>query len=94
MTYNKLDSNYIVKAEEWQLVSHINELLETFYKLKPQCSKNNALLSSVFPYAEVLTFFNFKANSPSGQSGFTTLATLAENIEEAFERRLYTTNNS
>ena len=61
------------------------------------CSKHNALLSSVIPHAAVLKkFFNHKANSPPGpdQSSSTTLATLAENIEEAFERRFYTTNNS
>ena len=52
------------------------------------------MLSSVIPHAAVLKkFFNHKANSPPGpdQSSSTTLA---ETIEEAFERRFYTTNNS
>ena len=45
----------------------------------------------MFPYAEVLFFFNFKANSPPGQNGSKTLATLAENVEKAFKSGLCTT---
>ena len=55
------------------------------------------MLSSVIPHAAVLKkFFNHKANNIPGldQSSCTTLATLAENIEEVFEIRFYTTNNS
>ena len=53
------------------------------------------MLSSVIPHAAVLKkFYNHKANSPLGQIGSTTLATLAGNIVKAFERRFYTTNNS
>ena len=53
------------------------------------------MLSSVISHAAVLKkFFNHKANSPPGQSGSTTLATLAGNIVNAFERRFYTSNNS
>ena len=33
-------------------------------------------------------------NSNLSESSFTTLESLAESIEEAFERRLYSTNNS
>ena len=38
--------------------------------------------------------FFFKVNSPPGQNGSSTLATLSEDIEETFERKLYATNNS
>ena len=50
------------------------------------------LLSSVFLHVKALKSFNLKANSPPGQSGSTTLATL-ENIGEVFEKK-NTTNNS
>ena len=53
------------------------------------------MLSSVIPHAAALKrSFNHKANSTSSESSFTTLESLAESIEEAFERRLYSTNNS
>ena len=95
MANNKFEPENILTADEWKLVSLLNELLEPFYIVTQQCSKNNALLSSVIPHAAVLKkFFNYKANSPPVQSSSTTLATMAENIEEAFERRFYTTNNS
>ena len=49
----------------------------------------------MIPHAAVMKkFFSHKANSPQGESKSTTLATLAENIEEVFERRFYTTINS
>ena len=71
------------------------ELLEPFYIVIQQCYKNNALLSSVNPHATALKkFFNHKTNSNSSKSSFTTLERLAESIEEAFERRLYSINNS
>ena len=38
-------------------------------------------------------FFNHEANSTSSEMSFTTLENFAESIEEAFERRLYSTNN-
>ena len=91
---NNFKPENVLTADEWKLVSLLNELLEPFYIVTQKCSKNNALLSSVIPHAAVLKkFFNHKANSPPGpdQSSSTTLA---ENIEEAFERRFYTTNNS
>ena len=50
--------------------------------------------SSVIPHATKLKkCFNHIANSPPGldQSNY---ITLAENIEEAFERKFYTTNNT
>ena len=57
-----------------------------------QCSKNNALLSSVIQHAAVLKkVFNPKAYSPPGQSSFTTLAILAECIKKAFKRSFHTT---
>ena len=65
-----------------------------FYIVTQKCSKNNALVSSVFHGAVLKYFFNHKAYSPPGQSNSTTLVTMAENIKEAFERRFYTTNNS
>ena len=39
-------------------------------------------------------FFNNKTNSNSNESSFTTLESLAESIEEALERRLYSINKS
>ena len=49
----------------------------------------------MIPHAAVMKkFFSHKANSPQGESKSTTLATLAENIEEVFERRFYTTINN
>ena len=91
---NNLKPKNILTADEWKLVSLLIELLEPFCIVTLHCSKNNALLSSVFPYAAVLKkFFNHKANSPSrlDQSSSTTLA---ENIEKAFEGRFYAINNS
>ena len=53
------------------------------------------MLSSVIPHAAALKrSFNHKANSTSSEISFTTLENLAGSIEEAFERRLYSTNNS
>ena len=44
------------------------------------------------PHAAVIKkFFNQKANGLPGQTSSTTLATLAENKEEAFGRRFYNT---
>ena len=92
---NKINPKNILIAGEWKLVSLLNELLETIYIVTQQFSKNNALLLSIIPHATALKrFFNHKANSTSSESSFTTLESLAESIEEAFERRLYSTNNS
>ena len=92
---NNFKPQNILTADEWKLVSLLIELLEPFYIVTQQCSKNNALLSSVIPHAAVLKkFYNHKANITSSESSFTTLQSLAESIEEAFERRLYSTNNS
>ena len=73
MVYNRSNSNYIVTTVEWKLNSHVMERLKSFSTLKQQCSRNNALLLSVFPYAEVLFFFRFKVSSLPGQSGSATL---------------------
>ena len=54
---NKFKPEYILKENEWKLVSLLNELLEHFYTVTQQCGKNNALLSSLIPYAVVLNFF-------------------------------------
>ena len=65
-------------------------MLESFYIVTQQCSINNALLLSVIAHATALKmFFNHKANSTSSENSFTTLESLAESKEEAFERRLY-----
>ena len=85
----------ILTADEWKLVCLFIKLLEPFYIVTQQCSKNNALLSSVIRRAAALKrFFNHKTNSNLSESSFTTLESLVESIEEAFERRLYSTNNS
>ena len=77
------------------IVSLLNELLEPFYIVTQQCSKNNALLSSVISHAAVLKqSLKHKAYGPQGQSSSTALATLAENIKKASERRFYTINDS
>ena len=97
MANNEFKPESILTADERKLVSLLNELLEPFCIETQKCSKNNALLSSVIPHAAVLKkCFNHKANSPPGpdQSSSTALTTLAENVEEAFERRSFTTNNS
>lgn len=65
------------------IVSHIIELLQLFYILTQQCSRNNTLLSNVFPNAEILKkFFSNKANSQPGRCCSTTLEILAENKKE------------
>ena len=62
------------------------EVVEPFYIVKTtHCCQ---------VYFNMQKYRFFRANSPSGQSGSTTLETLAENIEEAFEKRLYITNYS
>ena len=94
MTITAKQSCIYIKSSLLSL-SHLIELLEPFYIVTQQCCKNNALLSSVNPHAAALKrFFNYKTNSTSSESSFTTLESLAESIEEAFERRLYSTNNS
>ena len=88
----KFDSNFIVTAEEWQPVSHINVQLKPFYIVTQQCSKNNSLLSSVIPHAQALKkFVNVYAKLLESSSVSTTLA---EIIEEACKRRFYTINNT
>ena len=78
-----------------KLVCLLNGLLKPFYIETQQCSKSNALLSSVTLHAAVIKwFFNHKASSPSHQSSSTNLASLAENIKEPFERKFYTICNS
>ena len=82
MTNNKFKPENILTADEWKFISLFNELLEPFYIVTQQGSKNNALLSSAILHAAVLKkWFNHKAFSPPGQSSPTTLATLAENIK-------------
>ena len=51
---NKFKPENILTADEWKLVSVFNELLEPFYIVTQQCSKNNALLSKAIPHAAVL----------------------------------------
>ena len=92
---NNFKPQNILTADEWKLISLLIELLKLFYIVTQQCSKNNALLSSVIRRAAALKrYFNHKTNSNLSESSFTTLESLAESIEEAFERRLYSTNNS
>ena len=91
---NKLKPENILTADECKLVSLLNELLEPFHIVTPKCSKNYALLSSVISHAAILKkVFNHKTNSPPAldQSSSTTLA---ESIEEAFERSFYTSNST
>ena len=91
VTNNKFKPENILTADEWKLVSLLNELLEPFYIVTQMCSKNNALLPSVSLHLAVLKmFFTHNAYNPLGQ----TLANLAENVKDTFERRFYTTNNS
>ena len=96
MTNNKnFKPENILKADEWKLVCLIIKLLEPLYIVTQQCSKINALFLSVIRHAAPLKrFFNHKTNSNSSESSFTTLESLAESLEEAFERRLYSINNS
>ena len=53
----KNDQDSIITDKEWHLVNHIIRLLEPFFFLTNECSKNNALLSSVIPHARSLTMF-------------------------------------
>ena len=54
---NNFKPQNILTADEWKLVSLLIELLKPFYIVTQQCSKNNALLSSVIPHAAVLKKF-------------------------------------
>ena len=73
MANKNFKSEHILTADEWTLVSLLIEVLEPFYIVTQQCSKNNALLLSVIPHATALKmFFNHKANSTSTESSFTT----------------------
>ena len=86
----KIKPENILTADEWKLVSLLNELLEPFYTVTQKCSESKTLLSSVIPHAAVLKKkFYHKAHSPPGQSSSTTLATLAENTKEALKRTYY-----
>ena len=92
---NNFKPENILTADEWKLVSLLIELLKPFYIVTQQCSKNNALLSSVIRRAAALKrFFNHKTNSNLSESSFTTLESLAESKEEAFKIRFYSINNS
>ena len=92
---NNFKPKNILTADEWKLVSLLIELLEPFYIVTQQRSKNNALLSTVIPHAAVFKkFYNHKENITSSESNFTTLQSLAKSIEKAFKRRLYSANNS
>ena len=76
----------ILTAGEWKLVCLLVKLLEPFYIVKQQCSKNKTLLFSVIRHAAALKrLFNHKTNSNSSESSFTTFESLAESTEEAFE---------
>ena len=57
VTNKKFKLKNILTADKWKLVSLLNELLEPFYIVTQQCSKNNALLSSVIPHAAVQKIF-------------------------------------
>ena len=54
---NKFKPENILTADEWKLVSLLNELLKPFYIVTQQCSKNNTLLSSVILHKAVLKKF-------------------------------------
>ena len=47
----KNDQDSINTAKEWQLLNHFIQLLEPFFIGIKECSKNNAMLSSVIPHA-------------------------------------------
>ena len=54
---NKFQPENILTVDKWKLISLQNELLEPFCIVMQQCSKNNALVSSVIPHAAVLKVF-------------------------------------
>ena len=57
-----------------------------------ECSKNNALLSSIIPHAKLLTkFVNYYESSEKASD---VCKILAKNIGEACVRRFYTNNNN
>ena len=91
----KFKPENILTADELKLVSLLIKLLKPFCIVTQQFSKNSALLSCVIRRAAAWKrFFNNKTKSYSSESSFTNLESLAERIEEAFERRLYSINNS
>ena len=47
----------IITEKEWQLVCQVLKLLEPFQLVNKDCSKNDALLSSVIPHARALKNF-------------------------------------
>ena len=47
----------IITEKEWQLVDQVLKLLEPFQLVTKDCSKNDALLSSVIPHARALKNF-------------------------------------
>ena len=51
---NNFKPENILTADKWKLVSLLIEVLEPFYVVTQQCSKNNALLLSVIPHAAAL----------------------------------------
>ena len=56
----KFPSDFIITAEEWQLLNHIIALIKLFFIVKKECSKNNVLPSSVISLARSLTkYFTF-----------------------------------
>ena len=54
---NNFKPEIILTADEWKLVSILIEVLESFYIVTQQCSKNNALILSVIPHAIALKKF-------------------------------------
>ena len=51
-------------------------------------------MSQLLKIKKLKRFFNHKTNSNLSEISFTTMESLAESKEEAFERRLCSTNNS
>ena len=94
---NNFKPENILSADVWKLVNFLIELLEPFYVVTQPCSKKKLItIKCNLSRSSIKNVFwlNHKANSTPSESSFTPLESLAENVEEAFERRFYSTNNS
>ena len=81
----------IITEKEWQLVDQVLKLLEPFQLVTKDCSKNDALLSSVIPHARALK--NFIGHQARCMLNLNAATNLAKKMEEACENRLYSTSS-
>ena len=81
----------IITEKEWQLIDQVLKLLEPFQLVTKDCSKNDALLSSVIPHARALK--NYIGHQARNTLNLNAATNLAKKMEVACENRLHSTSS-